>query len=176
MTTQLSLIGGGAAVAGAEFSDDRTHRLKLWRQWDLSKPAVLFIMLNPSLADEAKLDPTVRKCVGFAERWGHGKLFIGNLYTLISPYPEDVLSGVVPIAPGADQALLDMARLVDRVVVAWGAQPWLTRRAHDVCRLILFAKRGPLWCLGRTKDGWPRHPLYRSYETVLEPYVGVPDA
>lgn len=162
---------GGVEESGAEFSADRLHRLKLWRQWDTMKPAALFVMLNPSLADETTLDPTVRKCIGFATRWGYGKLWVGNLYTWISPYPEQIVQReAAAIAPGADQALLEMVEAVDLVIAAWGAQPWLTQRAHDVSRLLVSAK--PLWCLGKTKDGWPRHPLYRSYEAALEPYAG----
>ena len=43
----------------ALFSKDRVYRYALWRIWDLKKPKVLFIGLNPSTADEIKNDPTI---------------------------------------------------------------------------------------------------------------------
>jgi hypothetical protein len=56
----------------AEFSDDMVYRTRLIRAWQWSKGRALFIMLNPSTATEKKLDPTIRRCLGFAYQWGMG--------------------------------------------------------------------------------------------------------
>lgn len=44
--------------SGALFSPCRLYRYKLWRKWGDAPPAV-FVMLNPSTADEIDNDPTV---------------------------------------------------------------------------------------------------------------------
>jgi hypothetical protein len=149
----------------ARFSLDRRHRFTLQRIWGAG-PAVLFVMLNPSIADERRLDPTVRKCVGFAKRWGFESLLVGNLYSLVSTYPEHVPKDPEPVHPETDAALLEMARAAECVVAAWGTQPFLNTRAYHVTKFL--AREREIQCLGFTKDGWPRHPLYRSYEADRE--------
>ena len=52
------------------------YRYALWRRWEPG-PQVLFIMLNPSTADELTDDPTIRRCIGFARSWGFGSLAVG---------------------------------------------------------------------------------------------------
>ena len=37
--------------AGCILSDCEQDRYRLWREWDASRPALGFIMLNPSTAD-----------------------------------------------------------------------------------------------------------------------------
>ena len=64
----------------ANFSKDRTYRYRLSRTWDESKPSVLFIGLNPSTADEKTNDPTIRRLIGFARRWGFGSMYVCNLF------------------------------------------------------------------------------------------------
>lgn len=167
---QLPLVSVSAETfrdggASARFSTDGKHRLDLTRTWGDGK-RVAFVMLNPSIANEERLDPTLRKCMGFAKRWDFGGMVIGNLYTLVSTYPEQVPKHSEPNHPDADEALLEIAVAVDKIVVAWGTQPWLAARAHEVTKLLAGFK--PLWCLGTTQDGWPRHPLYRSYEADLQ--------
>ena len=58
--------------SNATFDKDRVYRFALWRFWDDGLPKIMFVGLNPSTADENKNDPTVRRCIGFAERWGFG--------------------------------------------------------------------------------------------------------
>ena len=52
----------------AILSDDRVYRYMLERTWDCRKERVLFVMLNPSTADEKEDDPTITRCLGFATR------------------------------------------------------------------------------------------------------------
>jgi hypothetical protein len=58
---------------GAMFTPTREHRYVLWRRWG-EGPAVNFIGLNPSTADEQEDDPTIRRCIGFARNWGYDAL------------------------------------------------------------------------------------------------------
>lgn len=74
---------------GAIFSPDRKYRYALWRIWD-SKPLAGWYMLNPSVADEKTDDPTIRKCCGFARRWGNGGILVLNLFNLVARGPFEV--------------------------------------------------------------------------------------
>ena len=65
----------------------RGKRYQLWRIWDPSLPLVLFILLNPSVGDASQDDPTLRRLVYFAKKFGFGGFYVGNLYTEITPYP-----------------------------------------------------------------------------------------
>ena len=55
----------------AVLSEDRKYRYLLSRNWDDTKPTVLFIGLNPSTADEKEDDPTINKCISYAKSWGN---------------------------------------------------------------------------------------------------------
>ncbi len=85
--------------SGAVFAEERTHRLYLWRRWSTEKPWLMFIGLNPSTADERLNDPTIRRCIGFAERWGYGGMFMCNVFSLVSTDPKK-LNTLPPIARG----------------------------------------------------------------------------
>jgi hypothetical protein len=51
----------------------------LWRRW-ADGPVANFLMLNPSTADEVKLDPSCTRARLYAERWGFGALIVTNLF------------------------------------------------------------------------------------------------
>ena len=83
----------------AIISKDCLYRYSLGRTWDASKERVLFIMLNPSTADAIKDDATIKKCVGFAQRWGYGGITVGNLFALRSRDPNGLLGPHDPVGP-----------------------------------------------------------------------------
>ena len=68
-----------AVESYATFSPCRQYRFALWRYWK-SGTQVLFVMLNPSTADEATDDPTIRRCIGFARTWGFASRAASNLF------------------------------------------------------------------------------------------------
>ncbi len=147
------------------FSDCRTYRYSLTRTWDEGKPIVVFLMLNPSTADEEKDDPTIRRCINFARDWGMGALTVVNLFGFRSPYPSELLKVADPVGPGNDVAIA--AACAGRVVVAaWGAcERYAQERIVAVTELIrLDAKE--LCCLGYTDAGQPRHPLMMPKASV----------
>ena len=76
-----------ATPTGANFSRCRQFRYTLWRRWDKTLPPVMMIGLNPSTADAHRNDPTIRRCIGFAKRWGHGGLVMTNLFAFRATYP-----------------------------------------------------------------------------------------
>ena len=151
--------------SGAVFTDDRTHRLYLWRRWNEQKPWVMFIGLNPSTANEGVNDPTVRRCVGFAKRWGYGGMFMCNVFTLVSTDPKK-LNVETPIALGASLAMRVIRGRCSKAVAGWGNLITQVRVGEEQVERIKRAL-SPLDCLGMTNLGQPRHPLYLPYSVEL---------
>lgn len=140
---------------GALFSDCGAYRYRLWRIWDDFNPPVMFIGLNPSKADAADDDPTIRRVIGFAKRWGFGGVYMTNLFGLISTDPDALLTAVDPVGQN-DEHLREVYRICKmHVVYAWGAFKQNKERAALVSTWF-FEPR----CLGKNKDGSPKHPLY----------------
>ena len=152
--------------SGAVFTDDRTHRLYLWRRWAKSGPWVMFIGLNPSTADERLNDPTIRRCIGFAQKWGYSGMFMCNAYSLVSTDPKK-LNAEAPIAMGAQLAMRVIRTRCKEAIAAWGNQITLIRDWEDRVDRIKN-DLSPLQCLGVTKLGHPRHPLYLPYSTQVK--------
>lgn len=155
----------------AVFSPDRNYRYELRRRWGVG-PAVLFVGVNPSKAGEQEDDPTVRRMVGFARRWGFQAITVANLYALVSTDPKNMLRHRDPVGRLNDQALTalvqESATDRGRVVACWGLAAALRRdRIWDVLRLL--TARNDVYCLGRTtgKFAEPRHPLRLAYSTPL---------
>lgn len=151
----------------AEISECGTYRYTLHRQLKQGirwvKPA-LFIMLNPSTADAVQDDPTIRRCIGFAEREGCTSLTVVNLFALRATDPRELSKHADPVGPLNDQRIEEMIdeHSLGIVVAAWGSHPMARKRGKDV-----VAKFGPFKCLGITKGGSPKHPLYIKADQPL---------
>lgn len=145
--------------ASATFSPDRRYRYLLTRTWDPSLPTVNFVMLNPSTADAFVLDPTNRRCVGFARSWGFGSFVTTNVFAWRSTDPKGLRAVPDPVGPLDDGFLVDAARGADLVLAAWGVHAVLGGRGDRVREL--FAHAGiATHALRITKQGHPGHPLY----------------
>lgn len=127
-----------------------------------------FCMLNPSTADATLDDPTIRRCRGFAERWGCNGITVVNLYALRSKDPRALWNHADPVGPMNDYWLRLVARECGGMVCAWGANAKPERVAQAV--QALRAAGAKLYCLGTTKDGHPRHPLYVRGDQPLVPW------
>lgn len=151
----------------AEFSPCGAYRYTLTRKTSCSlrwiKPA-LFIMLNPSTADAVKNDPTIRRCISFAEREGCTELTVVNLFAFRATNPKDLLKCEDPVGPINDRRIREMVEKHKNgiVVAAWGANKFARERAT----LAIFSL-GPFLCLGKNKDGSPKHPLYVKSDAPL---------
>lgn len=152
-------------IKTAFISDCERFRYSLTRTWDSSKPHVLFVLLNPSTADAEVDDATVRVATSFAKRWDKGGLKFVNLFAYRTTYPSQLLKAADPVGPLNNETLLEYARDASKIVVAWGTNGTYMGRDKDVMRLL---EDYDLWCLGRTKDGHPRHPLRMKLDTPLE--------
>jgi hypothetical protein len=151
---------------GASLSADGAYRYALTRRWDvLSSRCLVVVGLNPSTADAHTDDPTIRRCVAFAKREGCGQLLMLNLYALRSTDPAALWSHPNPIGPGNDSHIKRLTGPSDLVLAAWGSNARDADRASAVLALL-----PPVVCLGTTKDGHPRHPLYVRGDTPLVPW------
>ncbi len=147
---------------------DGSYRYRLWRTLEEVRTTkrVLFVMLNPSTADEHRDDPTLRRCIGFAKQWGFRRVDVCNLFAYRSSSPRVLRTAVDPVGPLNDGVLREVAAEAALTVVAWGADGKLGRRGDYVAATVL--RKRALYCLGRTRSGEPRHPLYvpRSAELI----------
>lgn len=149
---------------GAVFDPSDEYRYSLWRTWDSALPRVAFVMLNPSTADHRIDDPTIRRCMGFARQWGYGSLSVVNLFAYRTPSPAALARAADPVGPDNDRYLRAACRRARDIVLAWGTHGSLHGRDRAVLDL-LGRGRKPLLCLGTTRDGHPRHPLYLPRDT-----------
>ena len=165
-----------AVQGGADLSECGTYRYRLWRDgWSEDDRVCLFVMLNPSTADAMTDDPTIRKCVGFCERWGYGMLMVCNLFAFRSTQPAGLLGVADPVGPENGTFLCEEIRAASRVVLAWGSHPEIRQLVEARVREIgsTLASNPSTVTLGRCKDGQPRHPLMLSYASEVMMLAGV---
>lgn len=153
-------------LLGAEFSDCRTWRYALWRIWAGQGNVLTVIGLNPSTADETVDDPTIRRCLRFARDWGHSGLYMLNLLAYRATLPDVMRRAADPVGPANDDALIRYAAGSSRILAAWGTHGDYGGRGAQVLELLGLRVE----CLGKTKEGYPRHPLYVPAATRPIPY------
>ncbi len=174
MTAQPALPGAEWG-SHAEISEDGVYRYHLSRFWDPRLAPAIFVMLNPSTADASQDDPTIRKCIGFARRWGMGGIEVMNCFALRSTDAGQLRKHHDPIGPDTNFYLGLLNRYNPRtpVVLAWGGsvESWDLGNAHTLMVASTIMALGlKAQCLGTTKRGSPRHPLMLGYDTKLRPW------
>lgn len=153
----------------AVISGNGRYRYVLQRQWG-NGPTVNFVMLNPSIADANIDDPTIRRCVGFARTLGFGGLIVTNLFAYRATDPADLPADFYEaVGPNNEAYLRASIARASGVIVAWGAHPRARERSGAV-RYHAVTNGRELFCLGTTKTGAPRHPLYVRADQPLEPW------
>jgi len=145
--------------SGAVFSACRRWRYLLWRRWDAARPAANFLMLNPSTADEFKLDPSCTRARRYAERWGYGALIVTNLFGWRATDPDEMKAARDPVGRGNDRAIRRAARESALVVCAWGNHGAHLGRS-DAVRTLLQNAHITHRVLRLNGSGEPAHPLY----------------
>lgn len=151
----------------AVISDCGKYRYLLRRTWDHAKPRVLFAMLNPSTADAEIDDATIRSCVRLSKGLGYGSFEVVNLFGLRATDPVALMHASDPIGPGNERAVIAAIMRCDTVICAWGAHPMAARKSTFLLGHIR-SRRPAAYCLGKTKAGAPKHPLYIKSGTPLE--------
>lgn len=160
----LPLFGGQPAT-GALFSECRAYRYRLWRHFG-DGPRLLFVMLNPSTADDVANDPTVERCQRRAARMGYGSLEVVNLFAFRATDPKLMRAAGDPVGPENDVHILHAAADAAMIIAAWGAHGSFRGRGGAV-RTLLAGR--VLHCLTLTAAGDPGHPLYVGYDVQPQP-------
>jgi len=152
----------------AVFSGCRQYRYSLFRSWadmfDEYPRQILYILLNPSTADEKQDDPTIRRCVGFAKREGFQSMKLLNIFALRSTDPRTLKGHPDPVGPANDETLRQAVAKAEKTIIAWGTHGLVNDRHSQV---IAMLKDYDLYCFGKTEAGLPKHPLYLSKDSNL---------
>jgi len=159
---------------GAHISPCGAYRRLLWREWDPALGRVCFCMLNPSTADADQDDPTIRRCIGFAKSWGYGGIAVVNLFAFRATSPRVLFRQSFMSAEGTGNwlAVIDAAKSAKVIVAAWGASPHPHVKRASREGLAMLQRYGDVMCLGKSKSGAPKHPLYVHGDT--KPVLFVP--
>ncbi|HSH03894.1 MAG TPA: DUF1643 domain-containing protein [Anaerolineae bacterium] len=155
--------------SGALFSSDNTYRYLLWRVWQPDAPRLLFVGLNPATADAHHNDPTIKRCLQFAQTWGYGTLLVANLFAYRTPHPSHLLTLTPPsaaIGPDNDNWLHTLPPHVDFILLGWGNHGPHLGRAATILPLLPNPH-----CLKINKTGQPTHPLYQPQNAQPFPYL-----
>lgn len=159
--------GDNAAI----FSPDERYRYLLTRKWGDEKMLPV-IGLNPSTATHEVDDPTIRRCIGFAKSWGYGGLVMLNLFAFRATDPKAMIAhldaGGDIVGPVNDAVLAQYATPDREILCAWGVHGDINARGFAVTQVLGMV--ATLQCLGKTKGGCPKHPLYLAASTVRESF------
>jgi hypothetical protein len=144
----------------AEFSECQRFRYTLTRTWGIEQKLCV-VGLNPSTATADVNDRTIRRCMDYAKRWGHGGLLMLNLFAYRTAFPSEMWEararGVDII--GGERNYYDALRgYIDHhccpiVLAAWG------RHGGERGRAAL-RQLPRLHYLALNSDDSPKHPLY----------------
>jgi hypothetical protein len=191
---------------GAQIDASGTYRFRLWREWrlhplpakwdmwtnEIGDPVVdgageqigdplscVFVMLNPSTADGEQDDPTIRRCVGFAKRFGFDRLEVVNLFGFRATSPAELLNispEVDPCGHENQRAVMQALDKAGMIICAWGAHGGHLDQDETMLGWIeRFNDRdAPVVSLGVTAKGFPRHPLYLRADAEPRIYDGRP--
>lgn len=151
------------------FSSNRRYRYVLRHTWEpLSPPKFCtWIGLNPSLADETRLDPTLRRIRSFSAASGYNGFIMTNLFGLVSTDPDELYRVNDPVGPENDLYILEAAAETENIVAAWGVLGGHQERCQAVLKMLAEFE---VMCLKETKEGYPIHPLYVAGDTALISY------
>lgn len=119
-------------------------------------------MLNPSTATEVQNDPTVERCERRARTLGFGGFQVTNIFAWRDTDPRNMKAAQDPIGPDNDATIIAGAAWAERIIAAWGTHGAHLDRGTHVSK-ILGETGQPVFHLGLSKHGHPKHPLYLPY-------------
>ena len=155
--------------SSAIFSSCANYRYILTREWDVMKGKLMFIMLNPSTADQHVNDPTVHRCQERAMRMDFGGFIVCNIFGYKSTDPRELKNCPDPVGEANDRYILEAARIAEKIICAWGTHGLFRNRGKIVRKMLLDCDYD-LHCLGINKNGTPKHPLYLPYKARIITY------
>jgi hypothetical protein len=142
---------------------DKLYRYWLFRCWNMDKPIIVWIMLNPSTADHKKDDPTITRCINFSKSWGYGGMIVVNLFAFRATNPKELKKCEDPVGPDNNYYIKNIIQMCDVSVAAWGNDGTYMNRDKEIKTMF-----PDLLCLKKTVSGNPYHPLYLKSD--LKPF------
>lgn len=143
---------------GADFSEDKKHRYRLWRVWDTTLPKAMCIGLNPSNANAEKNDPTINNLIAILTRLGFGGFYMMNCYSYVSSDPKVLYTKEASMESEEInwKHLQRTAIDCDEIIFAWGGFKVVQELQTDkiIAEMFPLAK-----CFGKNQDGSPMHPM-----------------
>ncbi len=152
----------GDAPSTAVYSDCEKYRYSLTRVWEPEGKRALFIMLNPSTATEVQNDPTVERCERRSRTLGFGSFRVTNIFAWRDTDPKKMRAAAEPVGAANDATITQGCGWADQIIAGWGAHGEHLERGAAV-EAVLRATGLPVYHLGLTKAGHPKHPLYIAY-------------
>jgi hypothetical protein len=120
----------------------------------------MWIALNPSIADESRLDNTLNRIRSFSRAAGCNTFYMTNLFGLVSTDWKQLKRDPDPAGPDNDEHIRRIATQISTIFVAWGAHGHYQNRDQEVIQLLTRQGRRSVLCFGTTRDGSPCHPLH----------------
>jgi len=158
------------SIVKAGFSSCERYRYWLSEIWDQSKPLVLWILMNPSVACVKYSDPTLRRTGQFSRTWGYGGQLVCNVHAYRATDKNRLLEVADPVGPDNDKSILQMTSQAKIIVLAYG-QPPNRLKKHGQELVGLLANHPGLSYLKLAADGQtPVHPLYLPGDILPQPY------
>jgi hypothetical protein len=151
----------------AKLSPDRVYRYRLSRIWNDNVPPLMWLMLNPSTADESRDDPTIRRCIGYSINFGFGGIVIHNLFAYRSTDWEKLKYINDPVGPDNDDGIIDDAVKL-KVVCGWGNHALDPKLIWRLDAVFAFLFGLDLNYLKLTSRKTPNHPLYLKSTLTLQ--------
>jgi hypothetical protein len=167
---------GAEVIKKAKISACGQYRYWLSRKWDEGAESLVFIMLNPSTADDKIDDPTIKKCMKFAKNFGFGGILVLNLFSFRATNPADMKKCQDPIGPETGSYYRDIfafSPISPKVICAWGTNGGFMDRDKYVMAILRSFCIAPS-ALRVTKNEFPEHPLYIPDNTIPFLYEGRP--
>jgi hypothetical protein len=149
----------------ARFDRSGRYRFSLHRFWSSGLDTATMVMLNPSTADHLRNDPTINRCIQLSRAWGFGGVNIVNLFAYRTSSPAHLRIISSPIGKSNDSHIVEQCDKASAVIVAWGNHGRFLERDKEVLELL---SSFDLWCIGQTKSGQPKHPLYAPGDVKLQ--------
>ena len=128
---------------------------------------MVFVMLNPSTATEVQNDPTVERCERRARTLGFGGFQVVNIFAWRNTDPKKMRAAKDPIGPENDHTILESCQWGDQIIAAWGTHGAHLNRGSMVEKTLRKSNK-PVFHLGISKGGHPKHPLYIAYSQKPE--------
>ncbi len=145
----------------ARFSEDRTYRYVLSKEWNNKKPRAMVVMINPSSAGEIILDLTTLYTINNLVALDYGAVDIVNIYPKVTQKlrADDVDLREIE---NSDKLIVELAEKVDSVIIAWGRvgekSKAIEKRQNELLEKLQVFK-DKLFIIGDGKGNELYHPL-----------------